>query len=209
MKTKVTVKGKYLNGNWGTKYLRSPDIFNKILENAGEKLIALNSVAELKRGFTTGANEFFYVIDDTENLKSMTEEEYKLHFGVTKDKHKIDWRTYGWFYSDMTKGHQIMERRFFKPVFKTQREAVNLDVDKENLKYKVLVCNEPKATFRRSKDKIADYIADAESPKHQLHMHPSCASRVSIESKRDWFHLGEDLFVGILFSHLRSAKNMG
>jgi hypothetical protein len=191
-----TVKGKYLNGNWGTKYLRSPDIFNKILENAGEKLVALNSVAELKRGFTTGANEFFYVIDDTENLKSMTEEEYKLHFGVTKDKHKIDWRTYGWFYSDMTKGHHVMERRFFKPVFKTQREAVNLDVDKENLQYKVLVCNEPKATLRKFKDKIAEYIGEAELPKHQIHTRPSCASRISIESKRDWFHLGKDLFIG-------------
>ena len=191
-----TVKGKYLNGNWGTKYLRSPDIFNRILEKASDKLIPLSTIVDVKYGIKTGANEFFYVIDDTEKLKSMTEEEYKLHFGVTKDKHKIDWRTYGWFYSDMTKGHHIMERRFFKPVFKTQREAVNLDVDKENLKYKVLVCNEPKATLRKYRDKIADYITEAESPKHQLHMHPSCASRVSIESKRDWFHLGEDLFVG-------------
>jgi hypothetical protein len=191
-----TVKGKYSNGNWGTKYLRSPDIFNKILEKASDKLISLSIIVDVKYGIKTGANEFFYVVDDTENVKSMTEEEYNLHFGVTRDKHKIDWRMYGWYYSDMTKRHHIMERRFFKPIFKTQKEAVNLDVDKENLQYKVLICNEPKATLRKYKDKIADYIGEAELPKHQIHTRPTCSSRVSVESKRDWFHLGEDLFVG-------------
>jgi len=190
------VNGIYQNGHWGAKYFRTPDIFNKIIEKSGNKLIALNSVAELKRGFTTGANEFFYVRDDTNKLQFMTEEEYKLHFGVTKNKHKIDWRTYGWFYSDMTSGHHIMERRFFKPLYKTQKEAVNLDVDKSNLQYKVLVCNEPKTTLRKFKDKISDYISEAESPKHQIHTRPTCASRVSIESKRDWFHLGDELFLG-------------
>ncbi len=191
-----TIGGKYQNGHWGAKYFRTPPVYNKIIEKAGDKLIALSAIVEIKRGFTTGANEFFYVIDETERAKLLSEEEYKLHFGITRDKHKIDWRTYGWYYSEMTKNHHVMERRYFKPLFKTQKEAVNLNVEKGNLKYKVLVCNEQKATLRKFKDKIAEYISEAESPRNQINTRPSCYSRISPEKEKDWFHLGEDLFVG-------------
>ena len=54
-------KGKYVGGKWGGLYLRAPDIFFRILEKAGDKLVRLGDVAEVRRGFTTGANDFFYL----------------------------------------------------------------------------------------------------------------------------------------------------
>ena len=92
-----TVEGKYEPGNWGAKYLRSPEIYNKIIEAAGNKLIPLYKVAEIKRGFTTGANDFFYLIDDTDKVKEMSDEDYKLNFGFERKKHNFSWEMFGWY----------------------------------------------------------------------------------------------------------------
>ncbi len=52
---------KYVGDKWGGKYLRAPDIYHSILAKARGKLVRLSDVAELRRGFTSGANEFFYL----------------------------------------------------------------------------------------------------------------------------------------------------
>jgi hypothetical protein len=56
--------GKYIGDKWGGKYLRAPDIFFTILEKGKDKLVKLGDIAEVRRGFTTGVNEFFYLDDD-------------------------------------------------------------------------------------------------------------------------------------------------
>ena len=52
---------RYEGNKWGGKYLRAPDIFFTILEKGKGKLVRLGDIAEVRRGFTTGANEFFYL----------------------------------------------------------------------------------------------------------------------------------------------------
>jgi len=52
---------KYIGNKWGGKYLRAPDIYWRLLEKAKGKLVRLGDIAEVQRGFTTGANEFFYL----------------------------------------------------------------------------------------------------------------------------------------------------
>jgi hypothetical protein len=56
--------GKYVGDKWGGKYLRAPDIFFTILEKGKDKLVKLGDIADVRRGFTTGVNEFFYLADD-------------------------------------------------------------------------------------------------------------------------------------------------
>src|SRR5690606_21113387 len=46
---------------WGGRYLRAPDIYWVILERSREKLVTIGDVADVRRGFTTGGNEFFYL----------------------------------------------------------------------------------------------------------------------------------------------------
>jgi len=63
-KTKSMVKHtRYMGNKWGGKYLRAPEIFFTILEKGKGKLVRLGEIAEVRRGFTTGANEFFYLDD--------------------------------------------------------------------------------------------------------------------------------------------------
>ena len=59
-----TRENKYTGDKWGGKYLRAPDIYWTILEKGKDKLVRLGDVADVRRGFTTGANEFFYLDDE-------------------------------------------------------------------------------------------------------------------------------------------------
>lgn len=51
----------YAGDKWGGKYLRAPDIYWRILEKAGDKLVRLGDIADVRFGIKTGANEFFYL----------------------------------------------------------------------------------------------------------------------------------------------------
>ena len=62
-----TREKKYAGDKWGGKYLRAPDIYWMLLEKGKDKLVRLGDVAEVRRGFTTGANEFFYL--DAERIQ--------------------------------------------------------------------------------------------------------------------------------------------
>jgi hypothetical protein len=191
-----TFDGKYENGNWGAKYLRSPEIFNKIIETAGDKLIPLKNVCDVAYGIKTGANEFFYVKDDTEFVKKMTDEEFKLHFGHKKESSKINWEKFGWYYSEMGNKHYLMERFYFKPLFKTQKEADKLEINIKKLKYRVLICNESKLALKKVNSKLVKYIEEGESTAHKFDKRPTCAQRIKEDGTQDWFNLGEELFIG-------------
>lgn len=61
LKEEVETAGRTVK--WG-QYLRGPDIYFEILEKCADKLVPLREVAEIRRGFTTGINEFFYLTED-------------------------------------------------------------------------------------------------------------------------------------------------
>ena len=48
---------------WG-KYLRAPEVYFEILDKCKDKLVPLKEVADIRRGYTTGVNEFFYLSKD-------------------------------------------------------------------------------------------------------------------------------------------------
>ena len=52
---------KFVGDKWGGKYLRAPDIYHAILNDYGDKLVRLGDVTTVRRGVTTGANDFFYL----------------------------------------------------------------------------------------------------------------------------------------------------
>lgn len=47
-------------GKWG-RFLRAPQVYFELAETAGSKFQPLGTIAQVKRGFTTGWNEFFYI----------------------------------------------------------------------------------------------------------------------------------------------------
>ena len=55
---------KFIGDKWGGKYLRGLDIYHHILDKCADKLVRLGDIAKVKRGITTGANDFFYLHAD-------------------------------------------------------------------------------------------------------------------------------------------------
>lgn len=69
------VAAVYATNKWGGKYLRAPEIYWTILEKGRGKLTRLGDIAGVRRGITTGANEFFY-LDEQKAAQWGIEEEF-------------------------------------------------------------------------------------------------------------------------------------
>jgi type I restriction-modification system DNA methylase subunit len=139
-------KDEYVGSKWG-KYLRAPDIFFKILEKGKDKLVPLKQIAEVRRGFTTGANEFFY----------LTEEEIK--------RRRIEKEF--WMHQD-DEGNWIPDY-----VIKSPRECKSIIVKPDDLKYRVLMIHKDKRELRDTN--VLKYIKEGEAKGY--HLRPTCASR--------------------------------
>ena len=137
---------KYAGAKWG-KYLRAPEIFFKILEKGKGKLVPLKEVAGVRRGFTTGVNEFFY----------LTEEGIKRR-GIEREF---------WMHQD-EKGNWVPNY-----VIKSPRECKSIVVKPEDLKYRVLMIHKDKKDLRGTN--VLKYIREGESKGY--HLRPTCASR--------------------------------
>lgn len=57
--------GQYIGDKWGGKYLRAPDIYWKLAEAMANQSFKLGSLVSIQRGFSSGANKFFYLDDET------------------------------------------------------------------------------------------------------------------------------------------------
>jgi hypothetical protein len=111
---------EYVGSKWG-KYIRASEIFFKILEKGKELFVPLKTIAEIKRGFTTGVNEFFY----------LTEEEIRK-YGIEKE-----------FWMHIENG-----RRVPNYVIKNPRECSKLLINPKELKYRVLLIHKDKKELK-------------------------------------------------------------
>lgn len=56
----------YYGGKWGV-YLRAPDLWFELVDQFGDQFCAFGQLTEVRRGITTGKDEFFYPKDATAN----------------------------------------------------------------------------------------------------------------------------------------------
>jgi len=69
--------GEYYGGKWGI-HLRAPDFWFDLLQETGQHWDRLGRIAEVKRGITSGCDDFFYVRDVT--AKHLTRYENPVEF---------------------------------------------------------------------------------------------------------------------------------
>ena len=114
-------KEQYVGSKW-EKYVRAPDIFFKTLEKGKDLFVPLKrKIADVKRGFTTGVNEFFYITD--EQIK-----EWKLEKEFWMHKNNGKWVP--------------------NYVVKSPKEISSIYVIPEGLKYCVLLINKDKKELK-------------------------------------------------------------
>jgi len=117
--------GKYAGQKWGGIYLRAPDIYFKLLEKGKDKLVQLGDVADVRFGIKTGCNDFFY-------LESTSQ---KSPRGVVFVKNGVGWEG-------------LIEKEFLKPIIKSPKECLTIEVDPANLKYNIFFCNKSKSELK-------------------------------------------------------------
>jgi type I restriction enzyme M protein len=194
LESKSIYNGKYENGYWGAIYLRAPQVYFDIMNSAQNAFIALSEVCKIKYSIKSGKNDFFYLINDTELVRKMSEKEYSIQFG-TADRSKINWKVCGWYYSKLFKQHFVIENEFMSPIFKTQSEAKCLDVDVNSLKQFVLFCSKSKEELKKHKSQILKYILRGEEKGFSVDKAPSVKSRTS-SSTIEWYDLTRSAFIG-------------
>ncbi len=140
----------YEGNKWGGKYLRAPDIFFTILKKGKGKLVRLGDIAEVRRGITTGANEFFY-------LEPTGKSAPKGYLHVRNGA--------GW--------EGEIEEEFLKPVIRSPRECRSIIVKPEDLRYKIFMCHKDKRELRGTN--ALEYIKWGES--QGFHERPTCRAR--------------------------------
>ena len=111
---------------WG-KYLRAPDVYFEILEKCKDKLLPLKEIADVRRGVTTGINEFFYLKPIQKNKENKT---------ILCENSR------GW------KGK--IESKYFKQVIKSPKESDSIIIDPKKLKNLIFICNKSKAELKRA-----------------------------------------------------------
>lgn len=157
--------GNYIGNKWGSKYLRAPDIFYTILEKGKDKLITLDTISEIRRGFTTGINDFFYLPSKFFDL--VEEKEYfKL---IPKN--------------DELKNSIKIEKEFLKPVLKSPKECKSMLIKPSNLKLKVFLCNKSKKELKDLE--VVKYIEWGESKDFN--------TITTVKSRKKWWALGNQI----------------
>ncbi len=176
----------YGGNKWGGKFLRAPDIFFTILKKGKGKLVRLGDIAEVRRGFTTGANEFFYVEDITDKISEQALERVENLKGLRtlkeiKERELRVIKPSKWGSNAKDYKLFLVEAEFLKPVIKSPRELKTIVVKEEDLKYRVFMCNKTEEELQGTF--AFDYIKWGE--REGYHKRPTCASR------REWWSLGE------------------
>ena len=103
------------SAKWGL-YIRAPQVYFDLLQQAGDKFVPLSEVAEVRRGYTTGINDFFYL----EPLGSGEKP------GTLRVKNSRGWVG-------------EIEEACLRPVIKSPKEAKSMVVDPASLKYRLFL----------------------------------------------------------------------
>jgi len=190
-------ENKYDGSKWG-KYIRAPEIFFKILEKGKELFVPLKKIATVRRGFTTGANEFFYLTQERINELGIEREFWmhpvkydewlKIKDLIPKEDVWVDKNGDYFKQSQYAKEYKLDDvlidgNVIWIPnyVIKSPRECKSIIVNPKDLKYRVLLIHKDKEELRGTN--VLKYIEWGEE--QRFHERPTCASR------QRWYELNE------------------
>jgi methylase of polypeptide subunit release factors len=180
-------QGDYTGGKWGI-YLRAPDIFFKLLERCGSRLVPLGQLAEIRFGVKSGADDFFFVRDVTED------EIAKCSAGVSEGSPQIARRfreKWGIRLRDTKRvrvvesgdrSRHLIEGEYLEPEVHSLMEIDSVEIDPAKLSRKILLVSDPPEKLRGTH--VLKYIRWGE--REGFDQRPSCAGRMPA---RQWYDL--------------------
>ena len=170
---------RYNGGKWG-QYVRGPDSWFELMDRIRSRMAPLHELAEISRGFTSGADRFYCVRDITQqHLDTIPDpQQFQDRWGISrKDTRRIR------IVRDGENVEHLVERRFLEPELHSLMEVKRAVARKGDVGRMVITASVPRARLRRTH--FADYVAYAEQ--QGWHTGPTIASRART---RPWYDLG-------------------
>ena len=170
---------RYAGGKWG-QYVRGPDSWFEILERTRSSMTPLRELAQITRGFTSGADRFYCVRDVTQrHLDNIPDpQHFRDRWGISRS----DTRRIRIVRDGMDVEH-LVEKRFLEPELHSLMEVKRAVVKKGDVGRMVINASVSRARLRRTR--LADYVTYAE--REGWHTGSTIASRAR---SRPWYDLG-------------------
>lgn len=128
-------KSTYVGQKWGGIYLRAPEIYFTIMQKARGKMVKLGDLADVRRGITTGANDFFYLQSVGKGSKS----------GLMRVRNGAGWEG-------------EIEKEYLKPVLTTLQEIENYSATEKDVSLLLFVCDKEKSFLKEKTPAAEKYI---------------------------------------------------
>lgn len=170
---------RYRGGKWG-QYVRAPDVWFDILETSRANLVQLHDLANIRRGFTSGADKFYCVRDVTDEqiARNTSATQFKRMWGISlQDTTEIR------IVRDGEGGLHLVESRFLEPEFHSLMEANRPVITAADVGRLVINASVSRASLRRTY--LGKYIAHAEE--RGWNNGSTIISRAHV---RPWYDLG-------------------
>jgi type I restriction-modification system DNA methylase subunit len=203
----------YSKSKWGV-YFRAPVDYFKLMERLDEKLIRLGEVASVRRGFTSGANNFFYVgkpgesnaffmsswDSGTGNLMLYLKDEsvikeFKYQGFQPREPMFIIEKEYWMHRATASQKEFLWEIYYYDSqgdywipnyLVKSPKELSNYEIQERDIKY-IVILIPPETTFDKLQSGIREYISWGEK------WVPSTGNRFdqrpTCRSRKNWFEL--------------------
>jgi hypothetical protein len=192
-------EGRYGGNKWGGRYLRAPEIFFRILEKGVGKLVKLGEIAEVKRGFTTGANEFFYLEPVGISVKEVAELSEREPRRLVRVRNGAGWEG-------------EIEAGWLKPVVRSLREVRGLQIRPEELRYLIFMTpDDVREAMEKGRKKFLEYLRENHpkafdyiqwGEKQGYQERPTCRSR------EWWWDVGERQMSDVLYSYMLGERHL-
>ena len=170
---------KYTGGKWG-QYIGGPETWFELTDLAGDRMVPLQNLARITRGFTSGADRFYCVRDVTQQHldKTTDAQDFMDHWGITREEtRRIR------IVRDGDGVEHLVESRFLEPELHSLMEVKRAIVRRRDVSRLVINASVSRARLRRTH--LGSYVEFAE----QQGWHTGS----TIESRgrtRPWYDLG-------------------
>ncbi|MEW6236912.1 MAG: N-6 DNA methylase [Candidatus Omnitrophota bacterium] len=175
--------GEYYGGKWGV-YLRAPDLWFKLLDQYGNRFVALGDIAEVRFGVKSGKDCFFFPKDCSAECldKYRYPFEFEDNYGVPRElveTGKVKMVLCGEGRGEV---HAI-ESEYLEPEVHSLMEVDGFSVKPEDCSRMILLVGKKKSELKGQF--VLDYIQWGEEKKY--HQGSTCAYRENKD--REWYDL--------------------
>lgn len=174
--------GEYYGGKWGV-YLRAPDLWFDLIDKFEDRFTSLGELSEIRRGITTGKDDFFYPKDATQECLTAFSDPvaFEHEYGVARSQ-VANGAVKLVLAGDKRGELHAIESTYLEPEVHSLMEVKGFVAREQDCSRLIFLAPSPKKSLQKM---AKAYVAWGES--HGVHKGSTCAQRVTKE--KEWFDL--------------------